>query len=207
VDAAPPTADDLSLLFDVWLVMHLASGLLDDALAGTDLGADDFGLYTLLRGFGPATPSQIARWTGMRATTVSAGLKRMASRGHSVQHVNPDDGRSYLVALSAAGRKAHARAAGPFLEVMDHLHAVLGPDVPAERLALERLDAGLRETAGLPPRPYALGPAHEQAAASLTYEGPPLSLEQEAAVRAYVEFVRRSGAGSRRSGRASPSRA
>jgi DNA-binding MarR family transcriptional regulator len=190
VDTAPPTADDLSLLFDVWLVMHLASGLLDDALAETELGADDFGLLTLLRGFGPATPSQIARWTGMRATTVSAGLKRMAGRGHSVQRVNPDDGRSYLVALSAAGRKAHARAAGPFLEVMDHLHAALGPDVLAERLALERLDAALRDISGLPARPYALAPPQGPAPASLSYDGPPLSLEQEAAVRAYIDFVR-----------------
>ena len=39
----------------------------------------------------------------MRPTTVSAALRRMAGRRHSVQHDNPDDGRSYLVGLSPAG--------------------------------------------------------------------------------------------------------
>ena len=56
---------------------------------------------------------------GMRPTTVSAALRRMAGRRHSVQHDNPDDGRSYhnpddgrsyLVGLSPRGAAAHAAA-------------------------------------------------------------------------------------------------
>ena len=191
MDAARDTpAGEMSLLFDVWMVMHLASGMLDDALADAELSADDFGLYSLLRVFGPATPSQIARWTGMRATTVSAALKRLASRGHSVQQENPDDGRSYLVALSPSGFEAHARAAVPFLDVMAQVHRSLGPDVSAERVALQRLDAALRDTAGLPPRPYSLSADPASTSSTLSYAGPRLAPAQEAAARAYVDFLR-----------------
>jgi hypothetical protein len=56
---------EISVLFDVWLLMHLVSGMLDQALAEHGLSGDEFGLYSLLRGFGPVTPTQIARWTGM----------------------------------------------------------------------------------------------------------------------------------------------
>jgi len=186
-----PGEQQLSLLFDVWLVMHLASGLLDDALAETGLSGDDFGLYSLLKGFGPAKPSQIARWTGMRATTVSAGLKRMAGRGHSVQQVNPVDGRSYLVALSAAGLRAHAQAAKPFLAVMDQLEEILGPDAPGQRVALQRLDVALRQAAGLPARPYTLRERASPGRPSvLTYAGEPLTREQEVSARAYLDFLR-----------------
>ena len=46
-------APQMSMLFDVWLVMHAMTSLIDDALAPTELSGDDFGLYSLLRRFGP----------------------------------------------------------------------------------------------------------------------------------------------------------
>ena len=182
--------EEMSLLFDVWLLMHLASGLLDDALEGDDLSGDDFGLYSLLRVFGPATPTQISRWTGMRPTTVSASLKRMAARGHSEQRPNPDDGRSYLVGLSRAGVEAHLSAAGPFLGVMREVSQALAPDEWGQRVSLQRLDSVLRSTAGLDPRPYALAAGTPAAGSQLVYSGHPLSPEQEQRVRSYVDFVR-----------------
>ena len=181
--------EEMSLLFDVWLLMHLASGVLDDALADAGLSADDFGLYSLLRVFGPATPSQIARWTGMRPTTVSAALRRMAGRKHSVQHDNPDDGRSYLVGVSPRGLAAHAAAAGPFLAVLGEVDQALQPDGFALRIALQRLDAALRGTARLDARPYRLAAGSPGGTWQLSYTGSPLTPAQEAAVRAYVQFV------------------
>ncbi len=182
---------EMSLLFDVWLLMHLTSGLLDGALDESDLSGDDFGLYSLLRVFGPATPGRISRWTGMRATTVSAALKRMAARGHSEQRPNPDDGRSYLVGLSPSGVQAHAAAAGPFLVVMREVSDALSSDEWSQRVALQRLDAVLRRTAGLDDRPYTLSAAATaDAAAHLTYPGDQLTPGQERLVLRYVDFVR-----------------
>ena len=191
-----PRREDMSLLFDVWLLMHLVSGLLDDALEGTGLSGDDFGLYSLLRVFGPATPTQIARWTGMRATTVSAALRRMAARGHSRTEPNPDDRRSYLVALSPAGARAHLAAAEPFLAALGYVEAALAPDEHAMRLALQRLDAALRSGGAAGARPYTVpqsaagGDPHQPW--QLPYEGERLTAEQEAAVRSYIDFIRQS---------------
>lgn len=182
--------EQMSLLFDVWLVMHLASGVLDGALAGSGLSGDDFGVYSLLRVFGPATPGQVARWTGMRPTTVSAALGRLARRGHSVQQDNPADGRSYLVGLSPSGAAAHAVAARAFLAVLARVDHSLQPDAQAQRVSLQQLDAALRGVADLDPRPYALAAESGNETWQLTYSGAPLTPQQEAAVRAYVEFVR-----------------
>ena len=52
----------VSVLFDLWLVNHLISGALDDVLADAGgLSGEDFGFYSLLRRFGPVTPTQVVR--------------------------------------------------------------------------------------------------------------------------------------------------
>ena len=107
-------AEPMSVLMDTWLIANLTNGLLDDSLERSGMTGDDFALYSLLNAYGPASPSQIARWTGMRATTVSAALKRLAARGHTTQHRNTEDRRSYAVGLNDAGRAAHRETAAVF---------------------------------------------------------------------------------------------
>jgi DNA-binding MarR family transcriptional regulator len=182
---------ETSLLLDIWLVMHLVSGLLDDAMAEHGLSGDDFGLYSLLRGFGPATPTQIARWTGMPPTTVSAALRRLTARGHVERRPHPDDGRSYLVGLSDAGLAAHAGAASGFRTVAARLSDALGDDEGTQRAVLQRLDDMLRRVTALDSRPYHLTESSPGAPPSLPYSGQPLTPAQEHQVRRYIEFVRR----------------
>jgi DNA-binding MarR family transcriptional regulator len=184
------------VLFDAWLVMHLTIGLLDEALGESGLSADDFGLYSLLAGYGPATPTQLARWTGMRPTTISAALRRMADRGDSDRLPNPEDRRSYLLALSEAGRRRHRAAATAFREVMLRLSATLAPEEREIRLSLHRLDAGLRAIAGLDDRPYTLEAAGPHSASDgsaslhLTYDGRPLTPAEEVDARRYLDWLR-----------------
>src|SRR5947209_13278006 len=121
----------LSVLFDLWLVNHLITGALDDVLTGTGgLSGEDFGFYSLLRRFGPATLTQVVRWTAMRPTTVSTLVRRLQQRGHVEQRPNPADGRSRLLALTPAGEAEHAAAAATFFAATRTLAAVLGPDEP-----------------------------------------------------------------------------
>lgn len=179
----------MSLLFDVWLIMHSMTSLIDDALVSSDLSADDFGLYSLLRRFGPATPTQIARWTGMKPTTVSFGLKRLAGRDHATQTPNPRDGRSYLVGLNDAGVAAHAAAGRLFLGAAGKLGAELGAGDREERIALQRIDAAFRAVLALDPRPYDLDVDHPAGSWALSYDGPALSPEHERQVRDYIAFL------------------
>src|SRR6478735_3384178 len=149
---------EMSILFDLWLINHLLSGALDEVLVdAAGLTGEDFGFYSLLRRFGPLTPTQVSRWTAMPATTVSATVRRLAARGHVGQVRNPADGRSRLIALTEAGVATHAAAAAVFFSQTRPLATALGTDEYRQRLSLQRLDAALRQVAGLDPRPYGLG--------------------------------------------------
>lgn len=196
MNAAPASDGPMSLLFDIWLVTGLAGGFLDEVLEGTDLSGDDYGMYSLLRRYGPVTPTQVCRWTGLRPTTVSAHLKRLEKRGHVTRSPNTADGRSHRVGLSTAGERAHDRATEPFLAAMHLLRGKFVPDTVRERLVLQHIDTALRESAGLDARPYrvALDPGvstHDRAGTPvLAYSGEPLTAAQEQQVRLYVDFLR-----------------
>lgn len=82
---------------------QLLTALLTKALAPAPLTADEFAVYSLLRITGATTPSRLAGDLGMRASTMSHYLRRMAERGHLDRTPHPHDGRSSLVALTDAG--------------------------------------------------------------------------------------------------------
>ncbi len=186
-----PTAEtQMSILFDLWLINHLLSDAIDEALTDTSgLTGEEFGFYSLLRRFGPVPASQVTRWTAMRPTSLSTLVRRLQERGHVEQRPNPADGRSRLLALTPTGEKAHAAAADTFFAATRALAAALGPEEGRQRLALQRLDAALREVGGLDPRPYTVA-APQEASHDLSYDGAPLTPAEEADVRAYLDFVR-----------------
>ena len=183
----------MSLLFDLWLLTNTVSGLLDDALEGEKLSGDDFGLYSLLRVFGPASPTEISQWTGRGTTTISAALKRLSLRGHTKQQANPLDGRSYRVALSASGVKAHEASAKPFLKVMKFVSEALGSEEWHQRISLQRLDSAVRQIANLDERPYTLTSKASSQREVLSYDGSPLTPRQEQSVLQYINFLRLNG--------------
>jgi DNA-binding MarR family transcriptional regulator len=187
-------AEPMSVLMDTWFIANLTNGLLDDNLQLSGMTGDDFALYSLLNAYGPASPSQIARWTGMRATTVSAALKRLAARGHTVQDRNRDDRRSYTVGLSDAGRAAHRETAAVFWKETRKLAELLGDREGELRQQLQTLDAALREAAALDARPYQLSAGAGGDSWQLSYAGEPLNPAQERQVRQYIDFVRSTSA-------------
>jgi DNA-binding MarR family transcriptional regulator len=128
-----------NVLFDVWLVSRATSGMLDRALAETGLSADEFGLYSVLSSAPSMTPSEVARWMAAPPTTVSSYVKRLESRGHLERRRNPDDGRSYVLRLTAQGRAAHQAAGRAFLSVLARVERQLGERLPAVRQSLVQL--------------------------------------------------------------------
>jgi len=101
-------ADDrsTSVLFETWTLMHSVGELLDEALEGAPLQADEFGFYSAVFDHQPVTPNVIAELAGLPATTVSSSLNRLVARGHISKTRNPADGRSFLVELTPEGRSA-----------------------------------------------------------------------------------------------------
>ena len=177
-----------TLLLDVWFVTNLTRRLLDDALRGVGLTADEFGMYSLIYSFGPLTKTQIARWTGMPLTTISGTVRRISARGHLRETPNPDDARSHLLKLTETGVTATLAGAQVLAEILPRLASVLATDEHSVRVALSDLDQGLRQLVAASPRPY--GGAQPSKTSDVQYEGEPLTPAQTAEVRRYIDWVR-----------------
>src|SRR3954452_6105538 len=126
-DRSNPVKDDdpSNVLFDTWLTARAAIALLDSALAGTGLDAEDFAVYSVLRQAGEISPGELARWMSAPATTVSSHVKRLVARGHVRQVPHPEDGRSYRITLTDAGQHAHTTAGRHFLPALTAVEAAL----------------------------------------------------------------------------------
>jgi DNA-binding MarR family transcriptional regulator len=132
-------SDEYNVLFTLWLTSRAVDGLLDEALAPAGLTADEFGVYSVLTRSDTMTPTELARWMSAPPTTVSSYVKRFEARGHVTREKNPDDGRSYLIRLTPAGRKAHRAAGIRFLPALDAVVASLGTREPTVKRGLEHL--------------------------------------------------------------------
>src|SRR5215213_3278711 len=128
-----------NLLFDVWLVSRATFAALDTALAPSGLTADEFAIYSVLTSSDTMTPTELARWMAAPLTSVSSYIKRFERRGHIVRVDNPDDGRSYRLQLTAAGRSAHRAAGKLFQPVLDHVESTVGVPPSTVRAALQSL--------------------------------------------------------------------
>jgi len=117
-----------NVLFDLWLASRAVHALIDDALRPAGLDADEFAIYSLLASSDPTTPTELARWMAAPATTVSSYIKRFEKRGHVELVTNPDDGRSRLVKLTTAGRRAHQHAGDLFRPILAEVEQEVGAD-------------------------------------------------------------------------------
>jgi DNA-binding MarR family transcriptional regulator len=184
------TCEESTLLFDVWLVTHLTARLLDDALRPLGLTGDEFGLYSLIYSFGPATPTQISRWTGMAPTTVSGMVRRITTRGHATHAPNPDDARSRLLRLSDDGLRVTAEAATLLAGILPRLHSALDTGPAAVRAGLRDIDTGLRRLLEVAPRPYDPPPAgRPNDRTTIPYEGARLTEAQTTEVATFIDWL------------------
>ena len=134
-----------NVLFGVWRVSRAATSALDAALAPSGLTADEFGIYSVLTTAETMTPSELARWMAAAPTTVSSYVKRFEARGHVERRRNPDDGRSFVLRLTPAGRRAHAVAATQFAPILERVMRALGGREASVRRSLALLDEALRD--------------------------------------------------------------
>ncbi len=123
----------------MWLAMRSTTSLLDAALAPTGLSADEFGVYSVLTSADTLTPTDLAIWMSAPPTTVSSYVKRIEARGHLTRERNPNDGRSYVLRLTAAGLRAHGAAVEAFIPVLQRIVGELDDDEPRVRRSLRTL--------------------------------------------------------------------
>jgi DNA-binding MarR family transcriptional regulator len=146
-----------SVLYDVYVLGQAVNQMLLDGLAGAPLTPQEYAVSSAIMERGPATPSELSHVLGMPAQTMSDWIALLRDRGHLETRRNPHDGRSQLVSLSPAGRRAHRRTNRSFELVYrrfldelslpeDEARRILGEMVAAARLVGgERAGGGVRE--------------------------------------------------------------
>jgi len=75
----------------------------------TDVAGMEGHLLSYLVPYGPCTVSELVRVFGVKHSTMTSVLDRLEERGLVERKDNPEDKRSYLVGLTAKGRKSAAR--------------------------------------------------------------------------------------------------
>ena len=119
----PPT-----VLFEVFWAQQMRKRLIKTALAGVDLPPEDYPLYVMIGAEGPWTPTGLAERLIMPLSTVIFRVKRLEARGHAERIPNPDDGRSFLIRLTAEGRRLLDEARPAFRDYAEAVEGRLGSD-------------------------------------------------------------------------------
>jgi len=74
-------------------------------LAGTGLVPQEGHLLTYLRSYAPCPIGELVTVFGLRGSTATSVLDRLEERGLVARRDNPDDRRSFLLELTAEGRR------------------------------------------------------------------------------------------------------
>jgi DNA-binding MarR family transcriptional regulator len=126
----------LSLLFELYAASGAAGELLASAMADSPLTPEAYAVYSVLFDEGPQAPTELARRTGMPATSMSHFVRSMLERGHAERARDPADRRSYRIILTPAGLEAHQRASRAFAEADDRFAGALSGDEAVARRVL-----------------------------------------------------------------------
>jgi DNA-binding MarR family transcriptional regulator len=137
-----------NVLLQSFAIQNLSRELLQQAFADVSIDPREWGVLSVLRAFGPQTPTALAAFLGMAPTTLSSWIARLSRRKLVRKRRNPDDGRSYLLEVSVRG-DALLDAAGPsFQDALERLNAELGDQrmdvLDAQAVLTEALRRALR---------------------------------------------------------------
>jgi DNA-binding MarR family transcriptional regulator len=81
------------------------STLLSRSMQDAPLRPDDFAVTSVIRLMEPVRPTTLAATIGMRPTTLSNYLRRLAESGHVRRRPDPADGRAALISLTRKGTR------------------------------------------------------------------------------------------------------
>ena len=117
----PPT-----ILFEVFWTQQKRKRLVEAALQGIELPPEDYPFYVTIGADGPLTPTGLADLLEMPLSTVLFRVRRLERAGHAERVDNPDDGRSFLIRLTPAGRRLLDRARPRFRDYAEAVEQRLG---------------------------------------------------------------------------------
>jgi len=124
----------------LWLILWKAARAVEqnavNSVAGLGLGLSDFAVLEALLHKGPQPVNVIGKKVLLSSGSISTAIDRLEARKLVRRTVDPDDSRTRIVHLTAAGDRLIAGAFRKHSSDMEETLAVLRP---AERLELVRL--------------------------------------------------------------------
>lgn len=139
---------DAALLQELYTAGSLVNLLVTEELARAGVPAELFSFLGWIRNLQPVTPGQLAAETGLPPTTIRDYIRRSRELGTVRKRANPDDGRSYLLELSAHGHRLMDRGwpavQKAFLRLQPHLDRPAADYIESVR----ELRAALRTSLG-----------------------------------------------------------
>ena len=143
----PPT-----ILFEVFWTQQKRKRLIEAALEGIDLPAEDYPFYVTIGADGPLTPTAMAELLDLPLSTVTFRVRRIEKRGHAERVDNPADGRSFLIRLTPDGRRLLNKARPRFRSYAEAVEGRLGSrKTTALRESLTELRQAIDEELALSP--------------------------------------------------------
>ena len=96
---------------------HVTLHVLATRLAGLNLSASEINVLANLADGRNRSVGEIASDTATKPTTLTSVLDRLERRGYLIRDLDPADRRSFLVSLTADGRRTAAAARGAAAEL------------------------------------------------------------------------------------------
>lgn len=115
--------------------------LIEQAIRQSNMSAGDYAVLSAVDELEPVTPADIARLTGIPRPTLSAQIERLMRAGYVRRRKNPRDGRSYMLELTARGRRTKDESGRALLAAHEALAEHLPDDVGQVTAMLGRVRA------------------------------------------------------------------
>jgi len=134
-----------SLLLDLYAAFQKSGQIVEAAVEGTGISAEDFAFVSMVGLREPVTPTALAREFGHSLSTVLFRAGRGVDLGLLERIDNPEDGRSFLVRLTPTGRDHWRLAATNLWRVVERLEARLSRPAAEVQEVLRELQGAFDE--------------------------------------------------------------
>jgi DNA-binding MarR family transcriptional regulator len=134
-----------SLLLDLYAAFQKSGQIVEAAVEGTGISAEDFAFVSMVGLREPVTPTALAREFGHSLSTVLFRTGRNVDLRFVERIDNPEDGRSFLLRLTPSGRDAWRRAATNLWRVVESIEARLSRPTEEVQEVLRELQAAFDE--------------------------------------------------------------
>ena len=134
------------LFLQPFVVSQLVGRVIEGLVEGTEISGPEFAVTSSIGVFGSVTPTELARTLGISPTTLSASIERLVRKKQVRRVRHPEDGRSYVLELTARGKATNATIGERFAVAMRTVRGHLDGDPDEVLDAMRRLEAALRTT-------------------------------------------------------------